>query len=229
MPGATSQPNETKLALNDREFQGVGGKRPSPEVTKADDDDGKSRGQPRPRTEVVNSITSGTATLPPAAETIKVGTRISVRWTLAFGTDTEDTEPDEKCVWWGCSVVEELSSASKFDPPLADQGYRGGSLGTCWKLIYDTMPEVGYTDKEERHVVFVGPSLLIDAETRHEVAQQGGGSDGGIMQWRFETDESEPPELLAVGTIVKARFGNGSEYFAGQVERINYDGTYAIL
>jgi hypothetical protein len=77
-------------------------------------------------------------------------------------------------------------------------------------------------------VSFVAKHLLVDLQTRRASAASGGGLEEGVMQWRVAGDDHEPPELLHVGTRIKARWQGQEEYHAGRVAGLNMDGTYRV-
>ena len=143
---------------------------------------------------------------------LRRGMALEVRWMVE--QSTEDGESSSEAVWWPCTLGD-VAAASEGD---------GDWEGT---LTYDAMLERGF-DAEKRTVSFVAAHLLVDLQTRRASAASGGGAEEGIMQWRVAGDEHEPPELLHVGTRIKARWQGREEYHAGRVAGLNMDGTYRV-
>ena len=143
---------------------------------------------------------------------LRRGMALEVRWMVE--QSTEDGESSSEAVWWPCTLGD-VAAASEGDGDWE------------WTLTYDAMLERGF-DAEKRTVSFVAAHLLVDLQTRRASAASGGGAEEGIMQWRVAGDEHEPPELLHVGTRIKARWQGGEEYHAGRVAGLNLDGTYRV-
>lgn len=144
---------------------------------------------------------------------LKRGVQLEVRWVIEQ-TNEDTGKSESESIWWACTLGDAVAGE--------------GTPGVWeWMLTYDAMPERGF-DAEERTVRFVSKHLLIDVQTRRASAGSGGGAEEGMMQWRVAGDEHEPPELLHVGTRIKARWQGGEEYHAGRVAGINMDGTYRV-
>ena len=143
---------------------------------------------------------------------LRRGMALEVRWVVE--QSTEEGQSSSEAIWWPCTLG---------DAAAASEGVGDWE----WTLTYDSMLERGF-DAEKRTVSFVAAHLLVDLQTRRASAASGGGAEEGIMQWRVAGNEHEPPELLHVGTRIKARWQGGDEYHAGRVAGLNMDGTYRV-
>jgi hypothetical protein len=146
---------------------------------------------------------------------LRRGMQLEVRWVLEEQNE-ETGEAKADPVWWPCTLGD-WTAASKAQ----------GVGDWEWAVAYEPMEERGF-GAEERTVAFQTRDLLVDLQTRRESASSGGGDEEGLMQWRVAGDEREPPELLLVGTRIKAQWKGGDEHHAGRVAGINLDGTYRV-
>eukprot|EP01043_Picozoa_sp_COSAG02_P063256 COSAG02_NODE_8918_length_2400_cov_3.677097_2_plen_337_part_00 len=145
---------------------------------------------------------------------LRCGMQLEVRWVVEQPNE-ETGESTSEAIWWGCTLGDAVASEDKATGDWE------------WKLTYDAMLERGF-DAEDRTVSFVAKHLLVDLQTRRASAASGGGLEEGVMQWRVAGDEHEPPELLHVGTRIKARWQGQEEFHAGRVAGLNMDGTYRV-